>query len=111
MDRPEDPGATLCLVRPCPVRDCRRAHPFGEARLIPSRAGGARGGLHRRGRPSFCRAALGRVDGSVRTFCPAAGFARLRGQAQVAVASFGFEARRGMCSRRGYPANRRQHRG
>ena len=49
---------------------------------------------------------------AVRTFCPVVGLtARLRGQAQVAAATPCIGRRRGMCSRRKYPANRRKHRG
>jgi hypothetical protein len=44
---------------------------------------------------------------SVRTFCPAAGFMLGSGDRRKSLRRAPFWARRGMCSGRGYPANRR----
>src|SRR5271165_1937964 len=73
-DRPEDgEGEPLRPFRPCPVRDCRRAKPLGDALNFQDSDQG-RGGQHRRGRPSFQSVGgISRSEDAVRTFCPALG--------------------------------------
>ncbi len=80
-------GPPSRLVRPCPVRDCRRARLlFSEETPLNSHPRrGRSGGLHRRGRPSFRPAARFGPEGACGSNHLSGGGlqARLRGQAQV----------------------------
>src|ERR1700759_5672141 len=83
VDRPEDPGATLCLVRPCPVRDCRRP-PEGQPKggLIPEAIFSRSAGGCPEGEDRISSALMRRRGQRGSNLLSGVGFQPLRGQAQ-----------------------------